>query len=441
MSETICALSTPYGRGGIAVIRVSGPEAAEFTEKIFKSKKPLSEAASHTVTFGKLVWEGQVLDEALVTLFRAPRSFTGENVCEISCHGGTVVVNRVIDALLGAGCVLAEPGEFTKRAFMNGKLSLTQAEAVKDIIDARTDGALWAAVNRLEGGISAPIRKIRGELLHLLASIQAASDFPEDDIEDFSGGDVAAELSETLSELVRLKNTSRRGEALRDGVFCVICGIPNTGKSSLLNALCGRERAIVNTAAGTTRDVIDVWTDIEGIPVRLSDTAGIRESGDSIEREGVRLSRDSIRAADICIFLTEAGRPLTSEEEDLLASIPCAVIKAANKCDLNGETREGYIPISAKNNTGIEALRSAIIAELGLMNSGGAVIANRRQREAVGRAAAAVERALAALAEGFYGDIAAIDIADAVSALGEAEGMTVSDEVVDEIFREFCLGK
>ncbi|MCH5187218.1 MAG: tRNA uridine-5-carboxymethylaminomethyl(34) synthesis GTPase MnmE [Oscillospiraceae bacterium] len=441
MSKAICALSTPYGRGGIAVIRVSGDNSIEYTAKIFKSKKSLSESESHTVIFGKAIDKNGVIDECLVTVFRAPRSFTGENVCEISCHGGTVVVNRILDALVEAGCALAEPGEFTKRAFMNGKLSLTQAEAVKDIIDARTDGALWAAVNRLEGGISVPIREIRGELLRLLAAIQVSSDFPEEDVEAFSGGDISTQLNGMLNTLNKLKNTSRRGEALRNGINCVICGVPNTGKSSLLNALCGRERAIVNTVAGTTRDVVEVWIDVEGIPVCLSDTAGIRESGDSIEQIGVRMSRARLKEADICVFLTEAGRPLTAEEENILAEIPCNVIKAANKCDLAEDGREDYIKISARDNIGVDKIRAAIVAELGLMDSGGAVIANRRQREAVTRAADAIERALKSLSDGFYSDLAAIDIGEAVSALGEAEGISINQELVDKIFEEFCLGK
>ncbi len=438
--STICALSTPYGRGGVAVIRVSGERAVELTAEVFRSKKSLLAAESHTVTFGRAVDEGGVVDECLVTVFRAPRSFTGENVCEISCHGGMVGVNRIIDALIAHGCAMAEPGEFTKRAFMNGKLSLSQAEAVKDIIDARTDGALWAAVNRLEGGISKPINEIRSELLHLLAAIQASTDFPEDDVEDFAGGNLAEKLEGMTARLKTLGGTFRRGEALRNGVFCVICGAPNTGKSSLLNALYGRERAIVTPEAGTTRDLVEVWTDMEGVPVRIGDTAGIRRA-DGIEEIGVRLSFSSIKEADICVFVTEAGRPLTAEEENILASVPCALIKAANKCDLAEDGRNDYLKISAKTGFGVEELRREIVRRLGLMDGGGATIANRRQLEAVTRAAEALERARASLAEGFYSDLAAVDIAAAVAALGEAEGISLNQEVVDKIFEDFCLGK
>ncbi len=439
--KTICALSTPYGRGGIAVIRVSGSRAVEITEKIFKSSRPLSEAASHTVTFGKICFGGTVIDEALVTVFRSPHSFTGENVCEISCHGGMVGVNKILDSLIESGCTMAQPGEFTKRAFMNGKMSLTQAEAVKDIIDAGTDGALWAAVNRLEGGISRPICEIREELLHLLAAIQVSSDFPEDDIEDFSGRKITENLEDMLNKLIKLKNTSRRGEALRNGVTCAICGLPNTGKSSLLNALYERQRAIVSGAPGTTRDVVEAWIDIEGIPVKLGDTAGIRESGDDIEKIGVELSLDYIKEADICLFVTECGRELNRDEHDILNKISCLVIKIANKSDLFDDNREDYIKISAKDGTGIEKVRKEIVKKLGLMDSGGAVIANRRQLEAITRACEAVERALKSVEEGFYSDLAAIDVSEAVSALGEAEGISVNQETVNKIFEEFCLGK
>lgn len=441
MSRTICALSTPYGRGGIAVIRISGDEAIKNAAKIFHSKKSIIEADSHTVTFGKIFSGETLIDEGLAAIFRAPSSFTGEDVCEISCHGGMVGVNRIIDALIEAGCSMAEPGEFTKRAFMNGKMSLTQAEAVKDIIDARTDGALWAAVNRLEGGITKPICLIRDELLHLLAAIQVSSDFPEEDVEDFSGEDITENLNKIVSSLDKLKSGARRGEALRNGITCAICGLPNTGKSSLLNALYQRDRAIVNQQAGTTRDVVEAWIDIEGVPIKLGDTAGIRESGDSIEKIGVEMSLNYIKEADICLFVTESGRPLNSEEEEILKKITCSVIKIANKSDIKSDDREDYIKISAKENLNIDLVRQAIVQKLGLIDNGGAVIANRRQLEAVTRALEAVKRALKSVEDGFYSDIAAIDISEAVEALGEAEGMSVNDETVNKIFEEFCLGK
>ncbi len=438
---TICALSTPYGRGGIAVIRISGPRAVEITSKIFVSKQPLENADSHTVTFGRVVHEGGTVDQALVSLFRGPGSFTGEDVCEINCHGGMVIVNKIIDILIENGCTMAEPGEFTKRAFLNGKLSLTEAEAVKDVIDARTDGALWAAVNRLEGGLTGPVVSMREKLLKLLAAVQVASDFPDEDAEDFGGEDMAGRLKEIYSELEALKNTARRGEALREGISCAICGLPNTGKSSLLNALYEREKAIVTDIAGTTRDVVEAWIDLEGVPVRLGDTAGIRESADTVEKIGVKMSLDYIRQADICLFVTEAGRGLVPEEEELLAGIKCPVIKIANKTDLSPDGREDFIKISAACGVGTDEVKKEIIRLLGLGAPAGAVIANRRQLQAVIRAMEAVGRALSSVEAGFYSDLAAIDIRAAVEALGEAEGLSVDDETVNKIFEEFCLGK
>lgn len=441
MSQTICALSTAYGKGGIAVIRVSGDYAVEYTAKIFRSKKSILNAPSHSVTFGKIEGREGIIDEGLVTVFRSPKSFTGENVCEISCHGSMVGVNKIIDSLIENGCVMAQPGEFTKRAFLNGKLSLTQAEAVKDIIDARTDGALWAAVNRLEGGITKPICEIREELLHLLAAIQVSSDFPEDDIEDFCGGDLKEKLEEIYNRLERLKKSFRRGEALRNGVSCAICGLPNTGKSSLLNALYEKEKAIVTDEAGTTRDVVEAWIDIEGVPVKLGDTAGIRESSDRIEKIGVEMSLSYIKEADICLFVTQAGTELTDEEERILSSINCPVIKIANKIDIKSDNRNDFIKISAKNLYNIEEIKNEITKRLGLISSGESVIANRRQLQAVVLAQESVKRALNSVNEGFFSDLAAIDVSEAVSALGEAEGISVNQETVNKIFEEFCLGK
>lgn len=441
MEKTICALSTPYGRGGIAVIRVSGPKAVNLTSEIFRSKKSLDKVPSHTVTFGRIVSGDITVDQALVTVFREPNSFTGENVCEISCHGGPVIVNKIIDLLVEKGCSIAEPGEFTKRAFLNGKLSLTEAEAVKDVIDAKTDGALWAAVNRLEGGITAPIISVRERILRLLASVQVASDFPEEDVEDFTGTPLLQEINGLYGELEALKSSARRGEALRDGVSCAICGLPNTGKSSLFNALCERERAIVTEVAGTTRDVVEVWIDIEGIPVKIGDTAGIREGGDRVEKIGVEMSIDYIRQADICLFVTEAGRPLNSEEERILNLITCPVIKISNKIDINDDIKRDHVEISAKKKIGIDGIRKKIVEILGLMPTGGAVIANRRQLEAVVRSMEALDRARRSVEAGFYSDLAAIDLRAAVEALGEAEGLTVDDETVNKIFEEFCLGK
>ena len=440
-NNTICALSTPRGKGGIAVIRISGEDALNITEKIIESNKKITEADGYTIVYGKAIYENREIDEVLVSVFRAPNSFTGENVCEISCHGSMVSVERIIDALLENGAFMAKKGEFTKRAFLNGKMSLTQAEAVHDIIESKTDEALYAAVNRLEGGITKPIIKIREQLLDLLAAIQVSSDFPEEDIDTFAGVELAGQLKVIEKELLNLKKSARRGEALNSGITCAICGVPNTGKSSLLNALIEKNKAIVTDIAGTTRDVVEEYADIEGIPVKFGDTAGIRESDDVVEAMGVELSYDYIKSADICIFVTECGRDLTDEEKEILEKISEKEhILVANKNDLSQNSKEGYIEISARENSGIEKVKKAVSDIIGNTEHT-AFIANERQYEAVVRAAESIEKARNTIENGFFSDLAAIDISHAISFLGEAEGISINQETVDRIFEKFCLGK
>lgn len=439
--DTICALSTPRGKGGIAVIRVSGDNAFEITQKAVKTKKKISEMKGYTITYGEAVSKGKKVDECLVSVFKKPSSFTGEDVCEISCHGSQISCEIIINSLIENGARIARKGEFTKRAFLNGKLTLSRAEAVSDIIESKTERALFAAVNRLDGGISDKIIKMRERLLDLLATIQVSTDFPEEDTDSFAGGNLKKKLEKIKTELEDMKKSARIGEFLNRGIVCAICGIPNTGKSSLLNAVLNKERAIVTDIAGTTRDIIEEYTDIDGLPVKFGDTAGIRESGDIVEKKGVEKSCEYIKSADMCIFVKTAGKELNEEEIKILEIIGNKTcVKVANKCDLYQNKDSEYISTSAKTGEGINKVMNAVSEAAGSCPQG-ALIANERQYEAVVRALESINKAYETVCGGFYSDLAAIDIEAAIGFLGEAEGISVNQETVDRIFEKFCLGK
>lgn len=440
--DTICAIATPRGKGGISVIRISGEDAFKITKKIFKSNKDIEKAEGYTILYGNIVENETKIDEVLVSVFRAPKSFTGENVCEISCHGGVVVTETILDLLIKNGCVMADRGEFTKRAFMNGKMSLTQAEAVHDIIEAKTKKGAEAAVNRLSGALTKRIVEIRGKIIKLLAMVQVSTDFPDEDIDAFADGSLKDLLYEYEAELERLLNSSNRGIYLANGAKCAIVGIPNAGKSSLLNALLEEEKAIVTKIPGTTRDVVEGRCEIGGVLVNFLDTAGIRETSDEIEKIGVDKAKNLIDDADFVIFVTECGRKITDQEREILDLTGGKKrVLVLNKSDEKDETREGYVTISAKEKTGIDDLKKIIGKFLHENEEDSAMIANERQRNAVIVALEAIRRAVKTLEDGFFSDLAVIDISLAAEALGETDGMSINDEVVDRIFMEFCLGK
>lgn len=447
--DSIAAIATPCGAGGICVLRISGGEAIEICQKLFRAD--LLGAKSHTVLYGfARTAAGEKIDECLVSVFRAPKTFTRENTVEISCHGGRAAANKILTCLFEAGARLAEPGEFTMRAFLNGRVDLSQAEAVNDIITARSDAALCGAVNQLEGSVSREINALRNRALSLAANLQAAADFPEEELGELTGTDVAAELSELEGGLRALLETAKQGRMVKEGVLCAIVGRPNTGKSSLLNRLLGQGRAIVTDIAGTTRDVIEETIQIGGVALRLADTAGLRETGDVVEAMGVEKTRQCLNEADLCLLVLDASAPLEKEDEEIIALVKEKnSIVVYNKCDKEEKIKaqwpkgQAVVRLSAKTGWGVGDLEEEIAEKINAKSLRGdkAVLTNLRHQDAVARALSAVSQARASFAVKMPADMVSIDIEAALSALGEVTGMTVSQEIVHEIFGKFCLGK
>lgn len=456
MEKTIAAISTPEGAGGIAVIRVSGSEAVSITDKIFTGKDRLSEAESHTVHYGFIInGHGEKLDEVLVTVMRAPRTFTREDVVEISTHGGAAAPRAVLDALICAGARHAEPGEFTKRAFLNGRIDLSQAEAVIDIINSSNDLARGAALSQLEGSLSAEIAAVRNRLVHLAAQMQVIIDYPDEDLEDITNDDIRRTALECCETTERLLKTADSGKILRNGIRTAIVGKPNVGKSSLLNKLAREERAIVTDIAGTTRDVIEEYINLDGIPIVLIDTAGIRNTSDTVEKIGVEKSLKSIETADFIIVMIDGSSFFDDEDMEVLrATKDKKRIILVNKTDLgqskyteavrNKAGGSKIVEISAKTGDGLDELAREIkkVCRMGeIAASNGAVITNMRHKTALIKACGALRDAAGAIESGLPADIASIDINAAIDALGEITGETVSDDIVTAIFHEFCVGK
>lgn len=454
MENTIAAISTPVGAGGIAVIRISGSSAVETADKVFYGKRKLSEVPSHTVHYGFIRDKsGRNIDEVLATVMRAPKTFTREDVVEISTHGGMTASREVLTAIIDAGADIAEPGEFTKRAFLNGRIDLSQAEAVIDIINSKNALAKNNALSQLEGSLSAEIKKIRDSLVHLASQMQVIIDYPDEDLEDVTEDDIKNVCSQCLDKTKKLLSTADSGIIMRDGIKTAIAGKPNVGKSSLLNALSRSDRAIVTDIAGTTRDVIEEYINLDGIPVILSDTAGIRETDDVVEKIGVEKSRKSIEDADLVIVVLEGD----ADEEDmrLLDSTRDKTrIILINKTDISQgrytehikSIAEGspVLEISALTGQGMDRLSKTIksIYNLGEISvSNGAVITNLRHKKALDRTKDALENAVGAIESGMPADISSIDINAAIESLGEITGETVSDLIVDSIFHNFCVGK
>lgn len=456
-SDTIAAISTPHGKGGVAVIRISGEKAFEIAEKFIfpKSGRSFAEIRANSVFLADVKnAEGKTLDESLVTLFRAPRSYTGENVVEISCHGGILLTQNILSAAFSAGAVQAGPGEFTRRAFSAGKLSLTEAEAVIGMIDAKTNAALTLAQKGVSGALKKKTEQIYRDITAVIGNIYAIIDFPDEDLERMTRDDMEEAMDGIIAELTALKDSYRTGHAVCEGIPTVICGKPNTGKSTVLNLLAENERAIVTDVAGTTRDVISETVVCGSALLRLSDTAGIHESADIVEQIGIDRSRKEIESSELVLAVFDTSRPFDAEDEEVLSIVENAhgegkaVLILLNKSDKEkhfGEEKFAgmdIITLSAKHD-GRNALADkieSIFINGDIENSGEEILTNARQHAAVCDCLASVVSAKYAL-DLFGDDIAGTELERAAAAIAEMDGREVSVDVVDHIFHKFCVGK
>jgi tRNA modification GTPase len=457
--DTIAAIATPPGVGGIGVIRVSGPASEGIARRLFRPSRPLASFLSHHLYHGEVAAPetGAILDDVLVAFLRGPHTYTGEDTLEINCHGGPLILRTVLAEVFRAGARPAERGEFTKRAFLNGRLDLSQAEAVLDLITAKTPEGLSAAVDRLKGRLSGRIEMIRDAIIDLLAGIEAAIDFAEDDGAVETPGEDFPEFQTLIDDLQALAATYLRGRITREGVGVVIAGRPNVGKSSLLNRLLGEKRAIVTPVPGTTRDFIEEAVNIGGIPVRLTDTAGIRLPENAIEKEGIDLVWERLDNADAVLVLLDGSMALTPEDHELLAKILAKpMLPVINKSDLPQrldeemlqdllpETTPPAIRISAKYGDGIYRLTAAIrdmVLATPAEETTGIMIADLRHKVALERAAECLVRAREGLHDGLPPELTALEVREALDSLGEITGRTTSEEVLDRIFANFCVGK
>ncbi|MBI2413826.1 MAG: tRNA uridine-5-carboxymethylaminomethyl(34) synthesis GTPase MnmE [Deltaproteobacteria bacterium] len=455
VQETIAAISTAWGEGGIGIIRLSGPKAVETALRVFNPvSRPLRERYLHSGLIKDPT--GAVLDAALMVFMKGPRSATGEDVVELHCHGGPLLLKKILGELLRRGARLALPGEFTKRAFLNGKLDLSQAEAVIDIIRAQTETALSSASNRLQGMLGRRVAFIKEGLLDLLSHLEAELDFPEDEIDEMPGEAALRVLGEKGESIRRLLLTFDEGRVIRDGIKVLILGRPNAGKSSLLNILLMEERAIVTPVPGTTRDVIEEVVNIRGLPVRLMDTAGLRETGDFVERMGVEAARGKIKDAGLIIYVVDASSKNLDEDLANLDGLrDKKIIVAMNKTDIAGMREipalRGFnvVFISALTSDGIEALKDGIFREATGHAHGasqadaaeGELIVSLRHKLSLERALDGIDRARAAIDRGLPRELVATDLRSAIDSLGEITGETTTEDILDKIFENFCIGK
>ena len=455
--DTICAIATALGEGGIAIIRLSGDKALEIASKVFKAKnkQDIKDMKPYTMKYGHIydIENNELIDEVIISYMKGPRSFTAEDIVEINCHGGVVSTNKVLETVIKAGARVAEPGEFTKRAFLNGRIDLSQAEAVIDIIRAKTDLAMKSALMQSTGHLSTQINKLREYMLNVLALVEFAVDFTEDD-EDVDPSiplKVADSLEKSINQMNTLLKGADEGKLIREGLSLAIVGKPNVGKSSLLNALLREKRAIVTDIAGTTRDVIEEYINLDGIPVKIIDTAGIRDTEDVVEKIGVERSKEKLEEADLVLLVLDSSRNLEDEDKELIEAIKDKKnILILNKIDLEKRIDENLlgsfenrIKISAKEEIGLEDLKKTIkdMFFSGKIDTESLIISNSRHKQALYRALENAETALDRVKRNEFLDLISIYVTAALKALGEITGSELEEDLVNKIFSDFCVGK
>lgn len=455
MSDTIAAISTSPGIGGIGIIRMSGEDCFQILEKIFKpkNKQSIEKIKGYTMKFGKIVDKDNIIDEVLVSYFKSPKSYTSENMCEINSHGGIVIMNKILDLCIKNGANLAEPGEFTKRAFLNGRIDLSQAEAVIDIINAKTDKEAEVSLKQLEGSLSEKIEKIRKIVISVMADIEATIDYPEYDLEEVTNAKIIKVLDEVDILLESLEKSFYNGKILREGISTAIIGRPNAGKSSLLNLILNEERAIVTDIEGTTRDTIEEFISIDGIPLKIIDTAGIRNAKDEVEKIGVEKAMDIAKRSDIIIAIFDSSKKLNEEDKKILELLKDKnAIILLNKIDLEKiirvdefkEINKPVIEISTKTKEGIDKLYEEVSKMFKLKeiaNDGETIVSNVRHKNIIINSRRNLEKARETINNNMPIDIISTYLKEIIEELGKITGETVTDDVITEIFSKFCLGK